>query len=212
MSGNNKLFRALITACQANDSDEVGKLLKDGAVNCNELDSNKRSALFYCIDHEDLTCLNMLIEAKADLNLKDKDGYSCLHLAVINGNQKVLEKLFAAKADLNVFDGEMHTLVHWAIVCGHTEILEYLLKKKCNAETSDIHGAYPLHYAAQMCGQIDVWDENILRNPQKSLTILRCLIKNGVKIEVEDNDQRNPLIWASSSGEFVYYVVFIDFF
>ena len=81
---------------------------------------------------------------------------------------KILEKLHKSNADINATDGEMHTLVHWAIVCGHANIVDFLLNQKCNAETPDIHGAYPIHYAAQMCGQIDVWDENILRNPQKS--------------------------------------------
>jgi ankyrin repeat protein len=120
------------------------------------------------MEHDELSCLNLLIEAKADVNLQDKDGYSCLHLAVIGGNKLIVETLHKSNANLNVFDSELHSLVHWCVVCGHCKILEYLLENKCNAETSDIHGAYPLHYAAQMCGQIDVWDENILRNPQKS--------------------------------------------
>jgi ankyrin repeat protein len=165
-----KKFRALIAACQKNDSVEVEKLLKEG-ISVNEIDSNRRSAIFHCIDHEDLSCLNLLIDAKADLNLKDKDGYSCLHLATINGNMKILEKLHKSNADINVFDGEMHTLVHWAVVCGHANILEYLLHQRCNSETPDIHGAFPLHYAAQMCGQIDVWDENILRSSDKSIIL-----------------------------------------
>jgi ankyrin repeat protein len=32
------------------------------------------------------------------------------------------------------------------------------------------------------------------------LSILRSLIKNKVKIDIEDSDKRTPLLWASSSG------------
>ena len=32
--------------------------------------------------------------------------------------------------------------------------MEILLEAGADAATADIHGAYPLHYAAQMCGQL----------------------------------------------------------
>lgn len=39
-------------------------------------------------------------------------------------------------------------------VCGELESLDLLLDHPgVKASTADIHGAYPLHYAAQMCGQ-----------------------------------------------------------
>ena len=121
------------------------------------------------MENKDLDCLKLLLEAKADVNIQDKDGYSCLHMAVISGNKILVETLKQSNAKINCYDNEMHSLIHWCVVCGQYEILDYLLNNNCNAETADIHGAYPLHYAAQMCGQIDVWDENIIRNPEKSI-------------------------------------------
>ena len=94
----------------------------------------------------------------------------------------------------------MHSVVHWSVVCGQLPILEYLLRSNADPETADIHGAYPIHYAAQMCGKVDIWDETISRDQSKSLLILKKLIEQHVKIDVEDFDQRNALIWASSSG------------
>jgi len=58
--------------------------------------------------------------------------------------------------------------VHWAVVCGQDSLLDYLLANNADPETADIHGAYPIHYAAQMCGEIDIWDETITRNSSKS--------------------------------------------
>ena len=40
-------------------------------------------------------------------------------------------------------------------VCGEVELLEMLLEAGADASTPDLHGAYPLHYAAQVsvCGR-----------------------------------------------------------
>ena len=36
-------------------------------------------------------------------------------------------------------------------VCGESEVLDILINAKADPNTPDIHGAYPIHYAAQMC-------------------------------------------------------------
>lgn len=105
-----------------------------------------------------------------------------------------------AGANLNLSDSEQHSPVHWAVVCGHPDILDFLLNKNADPETADVHGAYPIHYASQMCGQVDLWDETIMRDQTKSLLVLKKLIKHKVKVDVEDSDQRNAFIWAASSG------------
>ena len=37
-------------------------------------------------------------------------------------------------------------------VCGEVEALDILVESGADAGTADVHGAFPLHYAAQMCG------------------------------------------------------------
>ena len=39
-------------------------------------------------------------------------------------------------------------------VCGEVEILSMLVCNGASLETADTHGAFPLHYAAQLCGSI----------------------------------------------------------
>lgn len=80
----------------------------------------------------------------------------------------IVEYLIGHGADINMTDSEMHSAAHWSVVCGQEAILDYLLTHNADPETADIHGAYPIHYAAQMCGSIDVWDETINRDPSKS--------------------------------------------
>ena len=36
-------------------------------------------------------------------------------------------------------------------VCGELEVLDILYTAGADLNTSDIHGAFPIHYAAQMC-------------------------------------------------------------
>ena len=52
-------------------------------------------------------------------------------------------------------DKEQHSAVHWAVVCGQLEALDVLCNSGALVNSPDIHGAYPLHYAAQMCGPTD---------------------------------------------------------
>ena len=55
-------------------------------------------------------------------------------------------------ANLRRLDKEKHSLIHWSTVCGEIECLAILNEAGADLLTSDIHGAYPVHYAAQMCG------------------------------------------------------------
>lgn len=41
-------------------------------------------------------------------------------------------------------------------VCGETGALRAVLAAGAPVSTPDIHGGYPLHYAAQMCGGVSV--------------------------------------------------------
>jgi ankyrin repeat protein len=155
------------------------------------------------------------VKAKVNMNHQDVDGYACLHLAIINANIKLAEYLIKEGCNINLNDAEQHSAVHWAVVCAQPDILELLLSRNADPETADIHGAYPIHYASQMCGQVDIWDETITRDQTKSLVVLKKLLKGKVKVDVEDSDQRNAFIWAASSGELtpaqnVFYFYFIE--
>lgn len=85
------------------------------------------------------------------------------------GNYTIVEYLVKNGADVNLTDTELHSVIHWTVVCGQEHLLDYLLTLNADPETADIHGAYPIHYAAQMCGDIDIWDESINRDQSKSI-------------------------------------------
>ena len=134
----------------------------------NERDTLERTAIFYCAENIDTTCISQLLAAKADIDFQDKNQYTCLHLAVIVGNKCIVEYLIKQGADINLQDADAHSVIHWAVVCGQAHLIDFLLKSEANPNTADIYGAYPIHYAAQMCGEVEIWDETISRDPTKS--------------------------------------------
>ena len=52
-----------------------------------------------------------------------------------------------------------------------------------------------MHYAAQMTGAASEEDR------KTGINMLKKLIAKGLPVDVEDTDQRSPLLWAASAGE-----------
>ncbi|KAL1435192.1 hypothetical protein MTO96_011116 [Rhipicephalus appendiculatus] len=72
--------------------------------------------------------------------------------------------------------------------------MDILVSAGANPSTADIHGAYPIHYAAQMCGPNSEMGNDV----RVGLAALRRLIELGVDVSVRDQDGRPPLLWAAS--------------
>lgn len=82
------------------------------------------------------------------------------------------------------------------IVCGEVDLLEMLLKCGADPSTPDMHGGYPIHYAAQMCGT----SSEIGNDCKLGLQVLKVLLAHNVDVNVVDHDGRSPLLWAASAG------------
>jgi ankyrin repeat protein len=89
-------------------------------------------------------------------------------LCIIAGNATIVEYLIKKGADINLKDYEMHSVIHWSVVCSQHHLIDFLLENKADPETPDIHGAYPIHYAAQMCGQVDILNDSFTKDTSKS--------------------------------------------
>ena len=82
-------------------------------------------------------------------------------------------------------------------VCGEPEVIDILINADANPSTPDIHGAYPIHYAAQMCDPNSEMGHDI----KLGLSVLRKLLSHKVDISISDHDGRQPLMWAASAGK-----------
>nr|CAH7738336.1 unnamed protein product [Callosobruchus chinensis] len=148
-------------------------------------DRSGKTALHYCTTStsgvRSAQAADLLVMAAPELiEGRDDDGFTPLHLAVIAGNMQLVTFLLANGADVNAVDNEEHTVVHWAAA-------------GAPVSTPDVHGGYPLHYAAQMCGGDK--DSNL------GLQVLQTLLSQpNIDVNVTDGDKRPPLVWAASAG------------
>lgn len=74
------------------------------------------------------------------------------------------------------------------LVCEHVELFDLVVKYGAPIHTADNHGAYPIHYASQMCGD-------------RSLEILKKFLEYQVDVNCLDRQRRTPFLWAASAGE-----------
>ncbi|XP_068232631.1 uncharacterized protein [Palaemon carinicauda] len=187
----------LMYACQQGRDHTVRQILHRKPTSVRERDRTGKTALHYCAENQTLSCIDQVVEADpALLQARDEDGYTPLHLATIAGNKSVVKYLLTKGADVQALDNEKHTVIHWATVCGEVELLDILVEAGADPSTPDIHGAYPLHYAAQMCGPNSEMGNDV----RVGLLVLRKLLQHGVDVAVTDHDGRQPLLWAASAA------------
>ncbi|KAL1500744.1 hypothetical protein ABEB36_006189 [Hypothenemus hampei] len=187
----------LMYAAQRGDVQRARNLIRTESDSLLDQDRTGKTALHYCCIGNSTRAAHVadiLTMAAPDLaESRDEDGFTPLHLAVITGNTQLITFLLANGADVHATDNEKHTMVHWATVCGTIVALRAVLAAGAPVSTPDIHGGYPLHYAAQMCGGD--------KDPEIGMQVLHTLLtQKDVDVTVEDGDKRQPLLWAASAG------------
>ncbi|XP_076354059.1 uncharacterized protein LOC143248934 [Tachypleus tridentatus] len=188
---------SLLTACKLNDHAETRILLESERYLVAIRDKSGKTALHYCTENRDTVCADLILNTEPTLiNEQDEEGYTALHLSVISGNKVMTEYLIGKGADVNSVDNDLHTCVHWATVCGELECLDILIDAGGNPAMPDIHGAYPSHYASQMCG----FNNEMRNDTKRGLAALHALLARGMNVNVQDKDGRQPLLWAASAG------------
>ncbi|XP_023232253.1 titin homolog [Centruroides sculpturatus] len=184
----------LMLACQQGRDADVKMILSQKPFLASNRDRYGKTAVHYCAENSSLSCAYQVLSIEKSLvNAQDNDGYSPLHLAVISGNKVMARFLLRMGADVDAVDNEKHTCVHWATVCADVESLEILIDAGAKISTSDIHGAHPMHYVAQMSGRYNP-------NRRAALGVLRLLLQHGAQVDCRDQEGRQPLLWAACSG------------
>ena len=91
----------------------------------------------------------LLIDAGADVNLKDNDGTTPLLIAATIGRIDLVRLLVQSGADLNLHDVEGVTPLMKAIGTGDKKMVSYLMDNGADARLVDVNGTSPLHIAAE---------------------------------------------------------------
>ncbi|CAJ1934559.1 unnamed protein product [Cylindrotheca closterium] len=101
MSGNLEALKELLRSSNSSDG--------ENSVDPNGQDSSGQTALHLCADRGNLDCLDLLIEAGAEIDIGDQDGITPLQTAVISGHAKICERLLEAGADPDKPDNDGDT-------------------------------------------------------------------------------------------------------
>ncbi len=127
----------------------------------------------------DRSCVEILIAKKADVDVKDNDGWAPLHYAARRGHEDLAEVLIGGGANVNPTN-ECRKPLHWAVKRGHTNIVKLLIEKGADVNAEDCYSDMPLHYA--------MWS--------KRKEAARLLLDNGANPNARDMSSFAPLHYA----------------
>ncbi len=123
--------------------------------------------------------LELLLDYKANPNLRGSDGYTPLQIAVQKQRITAAGLLLAKGADPNAraWDRDGDTALHWAVRSGYAQTTELLLANKADPNATNAHGATPLHY--------------IGAHPPTN--VIALLVKHGADVNACDKYASTPL-------------------
>ena len=182
----------LTTITQANLSEHSGEIFTPKEVKLNA--QRKLNALkiynfnkAICEKNQNSSVLRLLIQAGANVNATNAEGYTALHLAILCRDSENVKLLLAAQGiDVNKEDSHGQTPLVLAIQKKQEEHIRLLLSAPdIDVNKADDRGYTPLRWAACM-------------NHIQAVTLL--LKKDEIELNKEDLEGYTPLFWAHAAG------------
>jgi len=118
----------LFNAVTCNNIRLIKELIKEKRVNVNMKNEDGWTAVMYAIvyDYEHTNCIRALIKAGADVNAKDKDGFTPLMIASMYGHIDCIRELIKAGANVNLKNKNGETALMIAEKYGYTNCVKEL--------------------------------------------------------------------------------------
>ncbi|XP_072283252.1 E3 ubiquitin-protein ligase MIB2 isoform X4 [Pyxicephalus adspersus] len=91
--------------------------------------------------------VKVLIQANANIDLKDDEGDSALHYAAYGNQPAIIRFLLTKGANAELLNNAKCTALYIAVNKGFTEVVQVLCIPNCAINVQDLHGDTPLHYA-----------------------------------------------------------------
>lgn len=155
------------------DLEGIKELLQKsrGAVNVHE-STFGWSPILFAAHRGDVKLMSMLLEARADVNGKCKQGNTALHLAARRGNVNAVSLLQSRGADIEEQSIQGWTPLMWSAIAGCPSIASALLDANASPNARDSGGRTACMWAARH-GHAD---------------ILRCLLSMGTDLSLRDEE------------------------
>ena len=141
-----------------------------------------------------VTRLQELIAAGANVNQQDHDGSTPLYFAAFRGHQTVVQTLIAAGANVHQANNDGVSPLHLAIICGNQAVIQTLIAAGANVNQV-IYGQTPLHLAAEYGQQ----------------AVVETLIEAGANVNQRDHIGCTPSNFAAASGYHTVVALLTDY-
>ena len=104
--------------------------------------------LLKAIEKGNLELVKELLEQGAEINARDKYGWTALHFASLYGHLEIVKELHEAGAEIEAkTNNNGMTALHYASRNGHLEIVKYLVEKGADIEAKTNYNKTSLHLA-----------------------------------------------------------------
>ncbi|KAK5659169.1 hypothetical protein OQA88_1259 [Cercophora sp. LCS_1] len=104
--------------------------------------------LQWAVDQGHKAMVRVLLEGGADVDVKDRDGWTPLHTAAHKGREAMVGVLLEGGADIEAKGDDGLSPLQYAAFCGHEAIVRVLLEGGADIEVKDENGRTPLQNVA----------------------------------------------------------------
>ncbi|MBL9118313.1 MAG: ankyrin repeat domain-containing protein [Phycisphaerae bacterium] len=186
----------VIQAVRANDLQTLPLLLADGKdPNVADPVSGGRTALHWAVKEGRKEMIPLLLQAKANLEAKDRVGKTPLTLAAEGKDIEIVKLLVEKGADVNARDQIGGSPVLWASGLGSPDVVKYLIQHKADVNVIDVNGLSPLLWSAS------------IGSPEA----VTALLSAGAKVDVQDKMSGDTaLMRAARTGKFESMKAILD--
>ena len=147
---DNSANTCLIIAVYGKNTDIVRYLVGLPEVDLDQQGMFTYTALHAAVLRNHTDAVPVLIDAGADIEMKEEGGCSPLHMACMSGELTNVMKLVEAGADVCATDDRRSTCLTYAADLGHTEIVRYLVGlPEVDLNHQDSNNCTALHYAVK---------------------------------------------------------------
>ena len=147
---NTKTQELLVYEAVSKGQTEVVKRLVEQKTDINLKDPEDQTPLQIALDKRNHALAELLIQYKADLNLKyGHYDRTLLHIALDSGREETAKFLIEQKTDIHLIDGRKQTALHRAANNGYREVAKRLIECKVSVNFKDKNNEVALHLAMQ---------------------------------------------------------------
>jgi ankyrin repeat protein len=184
VNATDKYSRTALHSAAFNGRTAFAKLLIQNGAKVNARDKYGTPLTAAVEKHRDM--VELLLNNKADVQMKNGEGFAPIHLA---GDKEIAQLLLAHGAKLETIGHRGRTPLHQAAARNRNDIVEWLCSKSVKINAVDLDGQTPLLIAISQTGGTEYYNRN-------SLETIRILLRYGAEVNYRDKEKQTLLIIA----------------